>query len=151
MSHIYVIRVVLSFEQAQRIDCEGFIDLMSRAGIIKLHRNDKAGACFDFLFPYRIRAYEEWEAAGETHPFLRALSTASQKWAQTESARLEAHGFSAVCAPEWKDGDLELKDQKLVTKKFNLGHNVWCGCGHPHTFAMCDRLNCHPGVTRAER
>lgn len=116
----YVIRIVLSFEQAQRIDTQGFIDLMAKAGIIKLHRNDRSGICMDLYPPPDVFAEIPSLAlhSNNTEKFLR--QELSREWAQRQSARLESAGILAAAAPEWKEGDANLSAVRLETRNAHM-------------------------------
>lgn len=81
----YVVRVVISRLAPEPFPDRhwfGVLDALATIGTIKVHRNDRDGACFDFLSP------RGW------------IDTSSHTWAHRRAQRLTALGLNAVVAPE---------------------------------------------------
>ena len=85
---MFVVRVVLHNEEVPLNDTlEGpFLECLRHAGLIKIHRDDEDGRCFDILPPRDVKSRNQ-----------------SAIWAQQTADRMTSFGFNAVKAPEWRE------------------------------------------------
>lgn len=79
MKRNWVIRVVLAQEE---IPSNVWFECLRYAHIIRKHRDDDSGMCFDILCPKSI--------------------SDSKVWSQMNAERMQSFGINAVSAPEWK-------------------------------------------------